>query len=284
MKTSYKILLFCASLAVTIIAFTPQYYLWPPTLMRCSRRDPELDKCLLKATEFAISKIAKGFSMVGLNSLDPLRNAKLTLANDRWPVSLALEADHISIIGPSNVHIRSVSFDERTSIYTMQGFHQSLRVVGNYRVRGSILLFPLNSAGTFDMELSGTLANHTMKLTGNVRDSTHGQVGVKLLSLNNVRVSLRDPSLGTPANRAINRLVNDNWKIVSRALTASMERSIHDIYTAALNPFTSKYTIYDFFPDFGDQVNVDYEQDEDNEETEESGQPVVSYTYFQQWK
>ncbi|BES87566.1 Haemolymph juvenile hormone Hypothetical protein protein (JHBP) [Nesidiocoris tenuis] len=281
----YWIAFILGSLAF-IAAYTQPFYLWPPALRRCSMNDPELNKCLLKATELAISKVSKGLSLIGLNSLDPLRDAKFTVSYDRWPAPLSLEVDHMSIIGPSNAHIRSVNFNHQTSSFVIQGFHESLRLVGNYRVKGSILLFPINSAGTFDMELQGALADHTLRLSKNLRDASHGQAFFKLHSLNNVRVTLRDPNLGMTANRAMNRLVNDNWKIISRSLTPSLERAVHDIYSEALEPLTSKYTLDDFFPPHAiqspDDSQEDSEEDEDENSYQQASQPIVAYSYYQQ--
>lgn len=93
-------------------------------------------------------------------------------------------------------------------------------------------------------------------------------------------------------DRAINRVVNDNWKIISRALTPSVERAIHEMYSAALQPLTSKFNIYDFFP-YNNLVNNDDEDEDDDDEDEdddEEQEPTpevevpVMYSYYTQWK
>ncbi|KAF6207649.1 hypothetical protein GE061_016096 [Apolygus lucorum] len=247
MKTSYKVILSLTALVAAIIAAKgpPQ---WPSILQRCSTEDPQFEKCLKKVTTQALQRIAKGIPAVGIRPLDPLRDASFSMVTGRGPVIVNVHASNVTVSGPSKVQLKKVAYDKKSSTYWIEGLHNYVKMVGNYRVKGNILVFPIDSSGTFEYEIRGALANHSMKVGSTTRDGNHGLINFDVKSIKNHKITLKDTTLGTEGSNAVNALVNNNWDVIAESLWDPMERVVRELYSTALKPLTKKFALKDFFP------------------------------------
>ncbi|XP_073989988.1 uncharacterized protein [Rhodnius prolixus] len=184
---------------------------------------------------------------IGLQPLDPLTGANFTLGNEGGPVVLRVRTDDVTISGPSKMQLQKVIYNEKQSRFEITAYHKLLKMTGNFYANGHILVVPVRSRGFFTFEFKDVQALHTLKMRKNIQEKLQDKTATfKVNNLSRVIVNLKDqnnaPSYG------LNRLVNDNWKLVSQAMIPSMERSIQKIYSAALSPIFNSFTVNEILP------------------------------------
>ncbi|KAF6207648.1 hypothetical protein GE061_016095 [Apolygus lucorum] len=273
MKTSHGVILSLTALVAAIIAAKgpPQ---WPSVLPRCSMDDPQFEKCLKKVTSQVLTRMAKGMPMLGIRPLDPLSNASFTMVTGNGPISLTVHTNNVAISGPSKVQMKKVGYDKKSSIFWVEGLHKHVKMAGNYHMKGNILVFPIDSTGTFVFEIWEGFANHSLKVGTTTKDANHGKIGFTMNTIKVQKINVKDTTLGTEGSNAVNALVNENWDAISGALWGPMERVIRELYGAALKPLTKKFTAKDFFPPTL-TGRMATEEEFHNEENDEP----VSYSY-----
>ncbi|KAK9508293.1 hypothetical protein O3M35_007988 [Rhynocoris fuscipes] len=220
---------------------------WPTSIQRCLRSEPQLDKCLLRAAKQAVPRFAKGIAEIGVEALDPLTGANFTLGSDTGPVALRVYADHVNITGPSKIQIKKIIYNEKQSQLEVTGFHKLLKMSGSFNANGRILVFPINTKGYFTFDFREVNALHTVKIKRSLQERFNERsVQFSVNNLGKVIVNLKDVNHKNCNN--LNRLVNDNWKIVTNAMIPSMETAIQRIYGRALIPLFDRFSLDDILP------------------------------------
>uniref|UniRef100_T1HEQ7 Protein takeout n=1 Tax=Rhodnius prolixus TaxID=13249 RepID=T1HEQ7_RHOPR len=222
-----------------------KYLLLQHALPRCSRNDPELNKCMLKAAKDSVPIITKGVPKLDLPRLDPLLIKNYSMGVHKIPINLDFSLQNAQILGPGNISITTVNFDKKIFKMNMEGFHKQLKVLGNYNLKGKLFLIPIDSKEEMQ-------ATHTVLLTPKTtKGATYLDIKLKfkINKLNLLKINMNNPSASQKGGQALNKLVNDNWKLLFKAFTPRIETMVETIFTKAFQPMFTKFTYNDLLPE-----------------------------------
>ncbi|CAH1980854.1 unnamed protein product [Acanthoscelides obtectus] len=127
----------------------------PPDFPRCRRNDPQIEKCLMDASE-----TLRPYLRTGVPGLLPavqnytIRNMVMKDGNDA--LNYRMEIPEVVFYGMDNYEMKKISFDPKSLTFYMEYVFQELEMKGNYNLQGRIFFAPLNGRGSFRVHLSGT--------------------------------------------------------------------------------------------------------------------------------
>jgi hypothetical protein len=116
-------------------------------LKSCLQSDPNFQQCHLESVRDLFQNVLKGvYKIDGIDSTDPVYLDKIQILQGagNGPVSLDASLSNLKIFGLAKTEVTDNDVDLRTYSWTTSLKIPKLRVEGNYRMRGQILVIPLN--------------------------------------------------------------------------------------------------------------------------------------------
>lgn len=121
----------------------------------CKRNDPKLSKCVIQAVEKIRPYLKKGIPEMNLPPGDPLHFYNTT-TNTGKGTSVSLEAsswDQIAT-GITDFEIQNIMFDfDNAKCFTTLVF-PFVRLEGQYKFKGKVLLFTIDTTGNYQINSS----------------------------------------------------------------------------------------------------------------------------------
>nr|CAH7726712.1 unnamed protein product [Callosobruchus chinensis] len=143
----------------------------PPNFPRCHRDDPELNKCILQATETVRPYVIEGvpnFSKSVVNFSVPA----VVLQDGNEAINYRADVDNIVLYGLENYKFEYFNFFPENLTYTSRVVFPYMYIEGTYKLKGNIFFAPLNGHGAFHVNVSETSCstiqtNKLVKRNGN---------------------------------------------------------------------------------------------------------------------
>ncbi|XP_022919744.2 protein takeout-like [Onthophagus taurus] len=234
-QSSITLLFFCVAFitsfslsnSVSIITEKPHY------VNTCKIKEENFINCSTNAVQKLFDEIPNGISDIGLEPLDPLKVPVIKILQGTGPVNVNASLTNVTVLGFGNTHIKLNNVDPKTHDFYTELHLPRLRIDGNYKLLGRILLIPLRGAGTcwFDaknldivvknfVELIKHDGFHFFKITGIQVKFTIGGLNLYMGNLFDGIKALEEST---------NRYLNENWQVLADSLNPILTRTIENI-------------------------------------------------------
>ncbi|XP_044260808.1 protein takeout-like [Tribolium madens] len=122
----------------------------PSNIRKCSKSDPNFNKCLEESAQDASRKFAQGNKDLGIVPLEPFHIKKIDLGNNTsGAVTLHQIYENMDIYGMTNSSISDseANFTGDNCYWNYKVRGSLVRMVSDYTMSGQLLIFPINGHG-----------------------------------------------------------------------------------------------------------------------------------------
>lgn len=153
MAPARSVLFLLAATTTLVLAFAEQKF--PAGWETCKASDPNLDKCLKTAIHKAVRDLAEGGNAdLGTAALDPLRLGMLRLnKGGNGPLSIDMVFLDAELRGANEGKMEHVKADLVKGRIMMDYRMPTLSLVSKYKVRGRVLVIPINGEGRANVRM-----------------------------------------------------------------------------------------------------------------------------------
>ena len=122
---------------------------------KCSRKDPNIDKCFLEAAQIGVNQATKYYSQIGLASFAPLEISELKIgAGSQSVVNVEQNFKNCKLYGISEAKVDEFGFDFEGKFAHGKGLIPEIKMLCDYELNGKILLLPIVGSGSSTIILS----------------------------------------------------------------------------------------------------------------------------------
>ncbi|CAH1382301.1 unnamed protein product, partial [Tenebrio molitor] len=217
---------------------------------KCNRKEPKWKECVFEATIDGLPQLTKPFPEVNIPTVDPLEVPEINIEGS-GRVAVNQHFSNVKIFGLSTVKVDKFEFDFDKKTLVVESTFPELRMPGNYKVDGTILLFPVKGEGTgqttmINLHVKSVLDYEEVKKKGKtyikfVKSEMKMIPGKIHFNFDNLFNG--DKTLGDN----INQVLNDNWAVVYEDIEDSYTELVNRIWLSLLNGFFSKVSIEEAF-------------------------------------
>lgn len=114
-------------------------------LKTCEIKDPQFEQCNVESVRGMFANILNGnYKIDGLDSVEPLKLDKVQILQGNGPVSLDASLSKMKIFGLSKAEIVDNQLDFKDYSWVTKFKIPKMRLEADYRMKGQILVIPLN--------------------------------------------------------------------------------------------------------------------------------------------
>ncbi|CAG9768275.1 unnamed protein product [Ceutorhynchus assimilis] len=206
----------------------PSYF---PT---CYRNDPQLNQCLLNATEQVRPYLAKGVPELKIPPFEPFMLPELKLEQGTNALNFKAVLNNVLIHGMSKYKFSRFDFDVPNHQFFCQASVENISLEGQYKVTGRILIAPIEGNGKFTAQIDA--ANVVVYQKYKEATLKDGKIHLVPVATNTSievvkpRANLDGLFNGNEAmNQATNKAINDNVDVLFGELKPVVEHAISRI-------------------------------------------------------
>ncbi|XP_063634652.1 uncharacterized protein LOC134805267 [Cydia splendana] len=199
----------------------------------CPREEKALGRCLRDALNAYIPKLATGVPEYGVPACEPLVVGALSVQQAAGPLAVTSSYTNVTVRGPSTMRVKDVQVDSKQHKIVSELYIPELRVTGNYKLSGQLLMLPIEGEGQFSGKYADIDAVVSIALGRAPRRrapdaltceslAVKFHIGHAELQLDNLFGG--DGELGN----AMNKFLNENWQKLAEELQAPLEEALRD--------------------------------------------------------
>lgn len=222
----------------------------PDWLNTCVIADPvpEFTKCSTTAIQALFRQLNTGIEGLDtLTTIDPFKIKKLNILNGgNGPVTLDASLSNVKVTGFANTVIKENKVSRKDYSWETHLFLPKMRVEGNYRMNGRILVIPLTGNGKCWLE------PEKLDIITHTKVNLYNKEGHVFYNVNTISVDFSMKGLklhldnlfegSRELGETTNRYLNENWRDVSEAFRPIIAKTIEDILIDILRK------IFDYMP------------------------------------
>ncbi|XP_028174784.1 protein takeout isoform X3 [Ostrinia furnacalis] len=199
---------------------------------RCSKRDPNVDACLLQSFNSLLEYLKGGAPEFDIEESEPIVIDELSIALGGGPDGYRATFKDIHATGASNMTITNVRSDLETHQFQLTLFGPHISARARYRSSGVLLLVRASGGGDYWGEYDGVKAKVYFRGTPYSRD---GRTYLKLQQLK-LDFSVRDIQMGVEnlhnsnavLQAALNLFINTNAQELLKEMKPELKRDLAD--------------------------------------------------------
>ncbi|XP_054276420.1 protein takeout-like [Macrosteles quadrilineatus] len=212
----------------------------PKDFKRCKKHDPKLNDCLKDAIQKALVSLEKGAPSLGVLTIDPLRVSSLTIDQGSGPVSIKLDFKNLDIHGLASAKLDKVKVDwDKYSIEAEVTVPKPVRLMGNYKINGKVLILPIQGNGLSNLTLESVKAKLTLKGKGLKKNGQeHMDVEKMKLEFTTQKLHISLSNLFNGDKRLgdnMNTFLNENWQDILKELQPAIEEALGQTFRIVAN-------------------------------------------------
>ncbi|XP_036213713.1 protein takeout [Bactrocera oleae] len=244
--------------ACVSVVHSLDYYTEKPSFMQtCRINDPEFVKCSTSSIQKLMTELGKGIPEITevIGTFDPLKIKEIQFAQDnQGAVQLHANLTEMVATGLSKLVIKESKVSKKDYSWETKVYVPKLRLEGQYKMAGKILLIPLNGAGHMFIEIENlNILMRTKTRLYEKGDFTFYNV-TKLrmdLSPGGVKTNFENIFNGNSkeVERSTNLFFNENWREFFEALrpliTETVETTMLDILQKVFHLVPANFFVED---------------------------------------
>ncbi|XP_012275348.1 protein takeout [Orussus abietinus] len=222
------LLLFCA--AFTRAESTPPY------VKQCSKRDPELKKCILNALHHLRPYLKDGIPEIELPPVEPFRMGELTLTLTGGTNGYKIQLQELFVRGASNYTVEDIKLGSPFEAIVRM---PRLDLEAHYSSSGVLIILPASGNGTFQARFGDA----KVLVQGSISTSSrNGKTYLHVEELD-VELSVKDVNMRVHKifrnNRilteAINLFLREHGQEVLKAMQPQLKKKLSALFTSIVN-------------------------------------------------
>ncbi|XP_023245261.1 protein takeout-like isoform X2 [Copidosoma floridanum] len=211
----------------------------PEYIKPCSRKDPEISKCIQIAFNHLRPYLVDGHTDLDVPPIEPLVIPELLMENGQGAVRVRAVFSNITAFGPGNYSISKVRSDIKNLRLDITLGIPSIEIRGRYSVVGQVLLFPIKSIGDFWAFFGDVVAFARVQGVEERRNGVRYMRIAKMqidFKLERARFNINDKVNGDNViGQAMNNFLNQNHKEIIDEMRPAASASIAKHFMAFLN-------------------------------------------------
>ncbi|XP_054726326.1 uncharacterized protein LOC129236131 [Anastrepha obliqua] len=234
------------------------YYTEKPSYMQtCRINDPEFVKCSTTSIQKLMDQLGKGIPEVNavIGPFDPLKVKEIQFAQDnQGAVTLHANLTEMVAIGLSKLVIKESKVSKKDYSWETKIYIPKLRLEGQYKMAGKILLIPLNGAGHMFIEIE------KLNILMRTKTRLYEKGDFTFYNVTKIRMDLTPGGVKTnfenifngnskEVERSTNLFFNENWREFFEALrpliTETVETTLLDILQKIFHLIPANFFVED---------------------------------------
>ncbi|XP_017480867.1 PREDICTED: uncharacterized protein LOC108370117 [Rhagoletis zephyria] len=235
-----------------------EYYTEKPDFMQtCRINEPEFVKCSTSSIQKLMDQLGKGIPeiMEVIGTFDPLKLKPIQFAQDnQGAVTLHANLTEMVATGLSKLVIKESKVSKKDYSWETKIYIPKLRLEGQYKMAGRILLIPLNGAGHMFIEIE------KLNILMRTKTRLYEKGGFTFYNVTKIRMDLAPGGLKTnfenifngnskEVERSTNLFFNENWRDFFEALrplvTETVETTLLDILQKVFHLIPANFFVED---------------------------------------
>ncbi|CAG9769359.1 unnamed protein product [Ceutorhynchus assimilis] len=200
----------------------------------CFRNDPELNKCLINASEQVRPYLAKGVPELRLPSFEPFTIPQIELAQGTRALNFRALLSNVVAHGLTKYKFHRFDFDVPNYEFFCEAKIPGVSLEGDYSLTGRILIAPIEGKGKFTAHIDSCDVYVYQKY----KEAILGDNKVHLMpTITNSSIRVQKPSIkldglfngNAELNAATNKAINDNVDELFAELKPVVEQTLSQI-------------------------------------------------------
>ncbi|XP_044740772.1 protein takeout-like [Chrysoperla carnea] len=205
---------------------------------KCHRNSTQFDPCVLETLQLALPFILKGDPKYNIPNMLPLEIPEIIISGGK---NLVLKLVNISIIGLDDMKLAHVDVDSTNMKVKIKGEASKVMIIGNYDVKGQILVLPIIGKGTANFTFDDVTFIYSYSYGNIVRHNdqyftiigNHFTFDSQKAYLHLDRIFQDDERL----NKETNLVINENWREIIDDMRPDIGETIGSIVTAIISGY-----------------------------------------------
>ncbi|XP_044758025.1 uncharacterized protein LOC123316115 [Coccinella septempunctata] len=242
------------------IAFGDYYKVQPDFVKTCVKDDPGFINCSTHAVQILFNKIPEGLPEIGLPPLDPLHLDEIKiLQGGGGPVTVNASLTNVTVRGFGKTKILYNSVDPKTYDFLTKLHLDKLRMEGDYRLLGRILVIPLRGKGNcwFDAKNISIEAKSDVTLIKKHGFTFYNITAIHVkFDIGGLKFHMGNLFDGIKAlEESTNAYLNANWRPVADSLNPILTKTVEDIMIGILKTVFDNLPADFFLADIGEDLD-----------------------------
>lgn len=241
-------------LLIGVIVFTANAAHLPKTFKTCKNSDPNYQTCIKDAVESALAEMKDGLPSLGLPKIEPLFVEKIDIEGNGGKVDIAQHFTDLKIHGFGGSQVKELKWylDGDDCKLTLSAFTPTLRLEGQYKILGKVLILQINGFGGANITLNNLTSDH--EITCEKVDDKNGK---KVLKLGDYNLKIKTEQIifdfenvvpGNPELTAeILKVMNDSSNEIFEEIRHDYERTFAQILSHAAMYILSKVPYDEYY-------------------------------------
>ncbi|XP_030766704.1 protein takeout-like [Sitophilus oryzae] len=214
----------------------------PSYFPQCYRNDPDLNQCLLKATESVRPYMKQGIPELRIPSFEPFSVPEIVLEQGTQSLNFKAVLKNVVIHGITNYHFTRFDFDVPNLQFFCDADIDNLELDGDYTVHGKVLVAPIEGKGRFTVHVD----HCSIKLIQTYHEVEKDN-DIYLLPLkSNTSITVSGPrtkldglfdensNLGEVTNKAINDNIDELFSELKPVIEQTISKIMEDVLLKSL--------------------------------------------------
>ncbi|KAK5639912.1 hypothetical protein RI129_010723 [Pyrocoelia pectoralis] len=244
-------------LAFTIIIIACASKELPSFIKKCKLSgDQKIGDCIKDRIYELKPRLMDGIPELNLPPIEPLQLPlfELNTGNPNSNVAFNAKVSDLDVEGLKDVEIEQLDLNTENKTFEIKIKLPSVSGVGKYEVKGKVLLFQLQSKGTFTADLRNVESYTKIPIEIVSRD------GKKYVSFSNdhseqwstfgtAKLHFENLFANKDINDQVNAVINENIVELASDVTPLIHTAVHKMITEILAPIFNDYSIDELFDD-----------------------------------
>ncbi|KAJ3618501.1 hypothetical protein MTP99_006481 [Tenebrio molitor] len=215
----------------------------PADIVRCSRSDPNLNRCLDVHVMEAVRKFAGGNKDLGISQLEPLLIDKIQLGD---PDTLQQEYNNVQLYGITSATILNsrANFSDENCHWDYESVTPSTRMEADYKVKGRLLLFHIDGQGKCNNTLYDIQGQNSFKCEKFMKkNKTHIRITDHVFKFKPKRVVLDYDNIiagNKQLSEEVRKTLNENSLAIYSDFGPALEKVMASVWMQNVNRVFSR--------------------------------------------
>jgi len=287
--------------SITILPLSYAQVDFAGNLASCVAESSPLNVCLEKTLEDLRGRMPFGIKELDLPPTDPMHVDQVTFKQASGPVSIESNFLDVTVTGLQNFRTQRIEADTVSKLFNIELHVPKMKIVGNYEVNGTVIVFPLEGHGAFFTDLQGVKALGSSRIKERVIDGKRVlQVDQTSLdfTIDHVAIQMNNlfngesPELAQRVNDFLNKkgqdVLNEVKPEMTKQLAEFVTRVINDAFSkipaddllSTLNSRSARSGFSSFSPSFQPQPNTRFRKINFTPNRERSGKRLGIFGFL----
>ncbi|XP_020288987.1 uncharacterized protein LOC109857251 isoform X2 [Pseudomyrmex gracilis] len=247
---------FVARIWLAVVLFGMASATLPSYIKVCSRKDPDINNCIVNSVDQLRKKLATGLKELNVPAIEPLYlpHVYLTRGSGSRSNKFDVNITDLQVFHIPEFQVIWFKADPEKLKFEFQLLFPKLDFQGKYKINASFLLLKLigegNLNGTFNDYKASFILKGQKVVQNNITYAHFTKFKINIISANKTRIFFDNLFNGNAVlGAASNDLLNNNSDLFLQELNPALETEVTKIFSDIASKISSSFTYDELFPD-----------------------------------